>query len=135
MITLINIISGALILIGCIFVVSGAIGLIRMPDLYTRIHAASVTDTGGASFIILGLLLQAIFVFDNPMAAIKLILVLLFLCFTAPTASHAVAKAALMSNVIPRCKDGQSVIEESLVLGSENNNNSHNHSQKGGIES
>ena len=130
---IINIISGVLILIGCIFVVGGAIGLIRMPDLYTRIHAASVTDTGGILFITIGLVLQAVFIFDNPMAAIKLVLVVIFIFFTAPTASHAVAKAALMANIIPQCQDGKSVVDESLgevyhkadklsVAGADNNN-------------
>jgi multicomponent Na+:H+ antiporter subunit G len=111
---LINIISIIFITIGCVFVVGGAIGLIRMPDLYTRIHAASVTDTGGILFITIGLVLQAVFIFDNPMAAIKLVLVIIFIFFTAPTASHAVAKAALMANIIPQCQDGKSVVDESL---------------------
>lgn len=110
----IHIISAVLITIGTIFVVGGAIGLYRMPDLYTRIHAASVTDTGGLLFIVMGLFLEAIFVFDNPMAAIKLVLMVIFIFFTAPTASHAVAKAALMANLIPKCPDGTSVVHESL---------------------
>jgi multicomponent Na+:H+ antiporter subunit G len=110
----VDIVSGALIFIGCLFVLSGSIGLIRMPDLYTRIHAASVTDTGGATFIILGLLLQDIFVFEDVMVAIKLLLVLLFICFTAPTASHALAKMALLEHIIPKCQNGHSVVEESL---------------------
>lgn len=110
----INIVSGVFLCIGCFFVVVGSLGLIRMPDLYTRIHAASVTDTGGILFISLGLVLQAIFVFDNPMAGIKLILILAFIFLTAPTASHAVAKAALMANIIPHCQNGQSVVDQSL---------------------
>jgi multicomponent Na+:H+ antiporter subunit G len=85
-----------------------------MPDFYTRLHAASVTDTGGILFICIGLVLEAYFVFDNPMAAIKIILTVLFLFFTAPTASHAVSKAALMANLIPQCQNGESVVHESL---------------------
>jgi multicomponent Na+:H+ antiporter subunit G len=115
MILLIDIVSGAFIFIGCLFVFGGAFGLIRMPDFYTRLHAASVTDTGGILFICIGLVLQAVFVFDNPMAAIKIILTVVFLFFTAPTASHAVAKAALMANIIPQCQNGQSVVDESLA--------------------
>lgn len=110
----INIISGVLIAIGAIFMVGGAIGLIRMPDFYTRLHAASVTDTGGILFIMMGLIVQAVFVFDNPMAAIKLSLVVIFIFFTAPTASHAVAKAALMSKLIPQCPNGRLAVDESL---------------------
>lgn len=112
---LIDIISGVFIFIGCLFVFGGAVGLIRMPDFYTRLHAASVTDTGGLLFISLGLVLQAAFVFDNPMAAIKIILTIVFLFLTAPTASHAVAKAALMSNITPQCQNGKSVVDESLA--------------------
>lgn len=115
MILFIDIVSGFFIFIGCLFVFGGAFGLIRMPDFYTRLHAASVTDTGGILFICIGLVLQAIFIFDNPMAAIKITLTILFLFFTAPTASHAVAKAALMANIIPQCQDGKSVVDASLA--------------------
>jgi len=48
-------ISWVLIALGSFFLVSGAIGLIRMPDVYTRMHAASVIDTLGAMLLILGL--------------------------------------------------------------------------------
>lgn len=108
---LISIISWVLILTGCVFVLSGAVGLIRMPDLYTRLHAASVTDTGGAIFIVLGLVLQAFFVFDNPMAGIKVILVLFFTLFTAPTASHALAKTALLSGHVPTDENGKPILD------------------------
>jgi len=113
---LIHLISWVLILVGCVFIVAGAIGLIRMPDLYTRLHAASVTDTGGAIFIVLGLLLQALFIFDNPMAAIKVVLVLFFTLFTAPTASHALAKTALRNCAKNGAFATGEEIVESLVI-------------------
>lgn len=103
--------SWGLILIGCVFIVSGGIGLLRMPDLYTRLHAASVTDTGGAIFIVLGLLLQALFVFDNVMAGIKVVLVLFFTLFTSPTASHALAKTALLSGHVPTDENGNPILD------------------------
>jgi len=108
---LIELLSWLLILSGCVFIVSGAVGIIRMPDLYTRLHAASVTDTGGAIFIVLGLVLQAFFVFDNPMAGIKVILVLFFTLFTAPTASHALAKTALLSGQVPTDENGKPILD------------------------
>lgn len=108
---LIWLLSWVFIAIGCVFIVAGAIGLIRMPDLYTRLHAASVTDTGGAIFIVLGLILQAVFVFDNPMAAIKVMLVLFFTLFTAPTASHALAKTALLSGQVPTDENGKPILD------------------------
>lgn len=95
---LINLLSGALIAGGCFFVISGALGILRMPDLYTRIHAASVIDTGGAILIIAGLLIQSIAFFDSYMTAIKLIIILFFINFSAPTASHAIARLARMTN-------------------------------------
>ena len=108
---LIWLLSWLLIGIGCVFIVSGGIGLLRMPDLYTRLHAASVTDTGGAIFIVLGLTLQALFVFDNVMAAIKVVLVLFFTLFTAPTASHALAKTALLSGHVPTDENGKPILD------------------------
>lgn len=112
-------VSWVLVLIGCVFVVSGAVGLIRMPDLYTRLHAASLTDTGGIIFISMGLIVQAVFVFDNPMAAIKVMLILFFTLFTAPTASHALAKTALLSGHVPTGVDGKPLLaspEEASLL-------------------
>ncbi len=110
----VHILAAVFIFIGCLFVFGGALGLIRMPDLYTRLHAASLTDTGGAIFIVMGLLLMAIFEFSNSMAAIKLLLVLAFIAFTGPTAAHAIAKMALLQKQIPECQNGQSVIHHSL---------------------
>lgn len=109
----ITIVSWLLIITGCIFVVSGAVGLIRMPDLYTRLHAASLTDTGGAIFISLALLLQAIFVLGNTMAAIKVVLILFFTLFTAPTASHALAKTALLCGQVPTDSEGKPLLDSS----------------------
>lgn len=108
---LILILSWLFIATGCVFIVAGGIGLLRMPDLYTRLHAASVTDTGGAIFVVLGLLLQALFVFDNPMAAIKVVLILFFTLFTAPTASHALAKTALLSGHVPTDENGKPILD------------------------
>ena len=109
----IMIISGVLMTIGCVFVVSGAVGMVRMPDLYTRLHAASLTDTGGAIFISLALIIQSVFVFGSAMAAIKVTLFLFFTLFTSPTASHALAKTALLSGLVPTAADGKPLLESS----------------------
>ncbi len=116
MATFIDLLSWALLIAGSFFLCVGGVGMVRFPDVYTRIHAASVTDTGGAAFIFMGLLLQAIFTFENPMAAIKIVLIAFFMFFTGPTASHALAKAALMAGIVPKGQDGQSVIDKSLKL-------------------
>ncbi len=116
MILLVNILSSILIAVGCFFVLTGAIGMLRMPDIYTRIHSASVIDTGGATLIILGLLLQGALVFENPLATIKLLLILLFINFSAPTASHAMAKMALLAKVTPTDKNKEPPTDSDAVL-------------------
>ncbi|RBP51232.1 monovalent cation/H(+) antiporter subunit G [Arenicella xantha] len=88
-----DIASWALLSVGGVFVFIGGIGVLRMPDLYTRIHAASLTDTMGAIMIIVGIMLQA----GLSLAAVKLAATLLFLLLTSPTASNALASAALLA--------------------------------------
>lgn len=85
-----DIISGILLLAGVFFGLSGAIGLFRFPDFFTRVHAASVTDSIAAVLIVGGLLLQTSFDLNTA----KLLFILLFLMITSPTASHALAKSA-----------------------------------------
>lgn len=82
---------------GAFLAITGGIGMLRLPDFYTRMHAASVTDTGGMMLIILGLALQA----GWTLITAKLVLIALFMLFTSPTATHALAHAALHSGVKP----------------------------------
>jgi multicomponent Na+:H+ antiporter subunit G len=89
--------SWALLLMGSGFCTIGAIGLIRMPDFYTRMHAASVTDTLGAGLILLGLMLQA----GLTLVTAKLAIVGLLILFTTPTATHALARAAFLRGIKP----------------------------------
>ena len=97
-----DLLSWALLVAGGLFSVVGGIGMIRLPDLFTRMHAASIIDTLGIGLMTLGLLLQA----DSWIVAIKLLLILLFILFTTPTSTHALAKAALHGGVKPWRKDG-----------------------------
>lgn len=108
---LILLVSWALMIVGCVFVVSGAVALVRMPDLYTRLHGASLTDTGGTLIIGFALIIQALFVFDNSMAAVKMGLILLFTLFTSPTASHALAKTALLCGQVPLDAKGNPLLD------------------------
>jgi multicomponent Na+:H+ antiporter subunit G len=87
---ILDVASGVLVLAGCLFVLSGGAGLLRFPDFYTRTHAGSVTETAGAGLLIAGLLLRV----EGPGSAIRLVLILLFLMLTGPTAAHALAQAA-----------------------------------------
>ena len=94
---ILDILSVALIGIGAVSLIIGALGVLRLPDVYTRMHAASITDTLGAGSIILGLILQA----GLTLVAGKLFLILVFLFFTSPASSFALAHAALSSGVKP----------------------------------
>lgn len=92
-----DLLSWLLLLSGGFFVIVGALGVLRFPDFYTRIHAAGVTDTLGADLILLGLLLQV----PDAMTAIKLCLILLFFVITSPVATHSVAHAAYAGREAP----------------------------------
>ncbi len=99
-----------LMLIGCVFVVAGGVGLLRLPDLYTRLHAAGVTDTGSTIFMLLGMVIIALVEYQNPWIAAKLILILFFTLFTTPTCSHALAKIALLSGLVPIDENGKPIL-------------------------
>ena len=89
--------SWGCLLAGGFFCIVGGIGIIRMPDFYTRMHAVSVTETLGAGLILLGLILQAGF----SLVTAKLLMVGLLIFFTSPTATHALARAALVRGLDP----------------------------------
>ncbi len=94
---LFDILSWVLLTAGGAFVFIGGLGALRMPNLYTRMHAASLTDTIAAVLIIGGIMLQA----GLTLATIKLAAILLFLLLTSPTASNALASAAILSGLQP----------------------------------
>lgn len=100
---------------GVFLVMVGALGILRAPDVYTRIHAASVTDTGGSSLMIFCMCLYALVQHYDAMVIIKLLLTYFFIMFTGPTASHAVAKTALMNELTPIGKSGEPVIHKELL--------------------
>jgi multicomponent Na+:H+ antiporter subunit G len=93
----VDIASWALILAGSFFTLVGAIGLVRMPDIFTRMHAASVTDTAGAGLLIFGMMLQAGFT----LAALKLLMLLVLFLFTGPVVTHALAQTCLHEKIKP----------------------------------
>ena len=92
--------SWILLTVGGFTVLVGGIGALRMPDLYTRMHAASLTDSTGAILVIVGIMLQA----GLSLATIKLGAILLFLLLTGPTATNALAASALLAHVRSRAR-------------------------------
>jgi len=95
--SLMDISSAVFLLIGSFLCVSGGVGILRFPDFYTRMHAAGVTDTLATAMILIGLMLQ------NPdgLVVLKLIIILLMTLFISPTASHALASAAVHNDLKP----------------------------------
>ena len=93
-----DLLSWVMLLTGAGFVLIGGIGMLRLPDLYTRMHAASLTDTLGTLLLLLGLALQS----GLTLATFKLVAIAAFLLLTGPTATYALANAALLSGYKPR---------------------------------
>jgi multicomponent Na+:H+ antiporter subunit G len=92
-----DIVSWAAIVGGSIFALVAGIGLLRLPDFFSRVHATGIQDTLATGLIIFGLLLQT----DDWLVAVKLVLVFIFVLITGPTATHALARAALHAGFKP----------------------------------
>lgn len=88
---------------GLFFIVVGSIGVLRFPDVYTRLHAAGMTDTMGAGLVLIGLSFQSGLSFESPawLITVRLLMIWAFLLFTSPIATHALARAALHGKVEP----------------------------------
>lgn len=90
-----EILAWAFLVVGSAFAVIGAIGLLRFPEFYTRVHAVGVSDTMGAALILIGCAIQA----GPTLYSVKLIMIWLFIYLTGPAATHALAKAAYASGL------------------------------------
>ncbi len=97
---ILDFLSWIAITIGAFFIVVGGLGIWRMPDLFSRMHPAGIIDTAGAGFTLLGLILQS----GDWLVSVKLALIFLFLIFTSPVATHALAHAALLDGLKPWTK-------------------------------
>ena len=93
-----------LVCLGVFFLLAGAVGLIRFPDFYTRMHAAGKCDTLGSLLVLTGLALHEGF----DLASVKLIIVAVFIFVTSPTATHAIARAAKRNQVPWWTREGSS---------------------------
>lgn len=101
--SVVDIVGWALLMGGSFFALVGGIGVLRLPDVFTRMHASGITDTLGAGLILTGLMVEAGFT----MVTVKLILVLAFLWFTSPVSTHALARSALHGGLRPLLKSEQ----------------------------
>ena len=95
--TTVGIVAGILMGAGGLFCIVGAVGMLRMPDFYTRMHAASVIETLGAGLVIAGLIVLGGFTLESA----KLGVLALLIFFASPTATHALARAARVRGLEP----------------------------------
>ena len=89
--------TGICFFVGSLSIIIGACGLIKLPDVFSRIHAAGMIDTGGTAFFLLGMILQA----GWSLITFKLILIGIFIFFTSPVTSHVTANLARQKNLMP----------------------------------
>jgi multicomponent Na+:H+ antiporter subunit G len=108
--TPIELISGVFLLTGGLLCITGAVGLLRLPDFFSRVHAAGLTETLAAPLLLTGLVLQM----DWSLDLFKVVAILILVLATNPTATHAMAKAALHGGHPPRRGDAGDESEEDV---------------------
>ena len=99
--TVLNVFSWILLGSGSFFYVVGSIGLLRMPDVFTRMHATSVSDTFGAFLMLVGMMLQV----EPSLVTLRLIIIIAIILYTGPEATHALARAARHAGIKPLLDD------------------------------
>jgi len=95
--TLLSLLSGALILSGALFCLIGALGIVRLPDVFSRMHGAGIIDTLGLLLIMAGFVLLA----GMNLISVKLLMIVGFVFFTSPIATHALSRACLNGGIKP----------------------------------
>jgi len=93
----VNIASIILVVIGIIFMLVGSIGILRLPDFFSRTHAVSKSDTLGIIFVIAGLIVYE----GLNQSSLKLLLIILFIALSNPIGTHALARAAIKKGFDP----------------------------------
>ncbi|PWN06818.1 monovalent cation/H(+) antiporter subunit G [Rhodohalobacter mucosus] len=96
-----NILTIVLVVLGIAFILVGSVGIIRLPDFFTRTHAVSKSDTLGVIFVISGLVIYEGFT----LSSLKLVLIILFIALANPVGSHALAKAAIKKGLKAKLQD------------------------------
>ncbi|MCB9664062.1 MAG: monovalent cation/H(+) antiporter subunit G [Alphaproteobacteria bacterium] len=118
---IVEVVVGILLGLGGLACITGAVGLLRFPDVYSRMHASGVTDTLGAGLVVLGLLVWAALgdggwatalaeghaeaAKPGLLQSVKLVSILFFLWVSGTTAVHALAKAAWLDGLVPWTRD------------------------------
>ncbi len=98
---ILNILSWFFIVAGAFFMLSGALGILRMPDFFSRLHPAGITDSFGAPMLLVGVMLK----YGFSLFSGKIFLLILFLFITNPTSTNVLSQAAIISKIKPYLKD------------------------------
>lgn len=106
---IIDILSDICLLLGGVFTLTGAIGLLRLPNFYTRLHAASVTESLAAPLLIIGIILDTGFTLDSA----KLILIIVIMVVSNPTITHALCRAAAIGGNTPEVGESHTQTKQS----------------------
>lgn len=96
-----TILSWGMIIAGAYFMISGSLGILRMPDFFTRLHPAGVTDSFGAPLVLLGVAVH----FGFTLIAGKIVLLVILLLITNPTATHVLSQTAIIGKLKPFLKE------------------------------
>jgi multicomponent Na+:H+ antiporter subunit G len=105
---LLDLLSGLFLLAGSVLCVTGGVALLRLPDFFSRVHGGGVTDTLAAPLLLGGLMLQM----DWSLDLVKVVMIMVFVLSTNPTASHSMAKAALHGGQQPLVADADGELPE-----------------------
>jgi len=102
-----NILSVIFLILGLFFFLGGAVGIIRFPDFYSRLHPAGKLDTAGLLFSMGGMALYTAqdFTLGSVLTAIKIMMIVVFIFLTSPTATHAIIDAGFTAGLSPWTKD------------------------------
>jgi len=111
-----EIVAGLLLLAGSFFALVGGIGVLRLPDVFTRLHASGITDTLGAGLILTGLMVHS----GVGLVTVKLFLILGFLWFSSPVSTYALARATLAGGQEPFWAEELDIPETARIPGREN---------------
>jgi len=103
MMVFLEVISWIFITAGALLGIAGGVGIHRFPDFYSRLHASGITDTMCAAAFLIGLGIQT----GLSIASVKLLLIFIFLFFSNPTATHALADAALLGGLKPKLDEDE----------------------------
>ncbi|HSF20148.1 MAG TPA: monovalent cation/H(+) antiporter subunit G [Vicinamibacteria bacterium] len=92
-----TVLAAALLIAGFFFIASGAVGILRLPDFYTRLHAMGKCDTLGVALMVLGMA-----ILEGPtLNGLKILLIIIFVGLANPTATHALGRAAYRAGLVP----------------------------------